>query len=48
MDKIEQLKKMIDESNNIVFFGGAWVSTESSIPDFRSDDWLYNQKNEYN
>ncbi len=48
MDKIEQLKKMIDESNNIVFFGGAGVSTESGIPDFRSDDGLYNQKNEYN
>ena len=48
MDKIEELKKMIDESNNIVFFGGAGVSTESGIPDFRSETGLYNQKNTYN
>lgn len=40
-DKIEQLKKLIDESKRIVFFGGAGVSTESSIPDFRSADGIY-------
>jgi NAD-dependent deacetylase len=39
--------KMVDESNNIVFFGGAGVSTESGIPDFRSKDGLYNQKYKY-
>lgn len=44
---IQQLKKWIDESNNIVFFGGAGVSTESGIPDFRSVDGLYNQKWRY-
>ena len=43
-DKIMQLKKWIDESDNVVFFGGAGVSTESGIPDFRSVDGLYNQK----
>lgn len=43
-DKVKELKKMIDECNNIVFFGGAGVSTESGIPDFRSKDGLYNQK----
>ena len=43
MDKIESFKKIIDVSNNIVFFGGAGVSTESGIPDFRSQDGLYNQ-----
>ena len=47
MDKIKELKKIIDESNNIVFFGGAGVSTESGIPDFRSVDGLYNQKYDY-
>lgn len=41
------LKKWIDESNNVVFFGGAGVSTESGIPDFRSVDGLYNQKWSY-
>lgn len=41
---IEKLQKIIDESENIVFFGGAGVSTESGIPDFRSKDGLYNQK----
>ena len=46
-NKIQQLKKLIDESNNIVFFGGAGVSTESGIPDFRSKDGLYNQKYKY-
>ena len=38
MDKIEVLQQMIDESEKIVFFGGAGVSTESGIPDFRSVD----------
>ena len=41
---ITKLKSIIDESDNIVFFGGAGVSTESGIPDFRSVDGLYNQK----
>ena len=40
----EKLKKYIEESENIVFFGGAGVSTESGIPDFRSKDGLYNQR----
>ena len=44
MDQIEILKQWISESSNIVFFGGAGVSTESGIPDFRSVDGLYNQK----
>ena len=44
MDKLKTLKKWIEESNRIVFFGGAGVSTESGIPDFRSVDGLYNQK----
>ena len=39
----EKLRNYIEESNNIVFFGGAGVSTESGIPDFRSKDGLYNQ-----
>ena len=47
MDKIETLKRWISESRRIVFFGGAGVSTESGIPDFRSVDGLYNQKFEY-
>ena len=46
-EKIEKLQKIIDESSNIVFFGGAGVSTESGIPDFRSVDGLYNQKWKY-
>ena len=46
-NKIQQLKQLINESNNIVFFGGAGVSTESGIPDFRSKDGLYNQKYDY-
>lgn len=41
------LQQIIDESNHIVFFGGAGVSTESGIPDFRSVDGLYNQKYKY-
>ncbi len=44
---IEKLRAMIAESDNIVFFGGAGVSTESGIPDFRSVDGLYNQKWKY-
>ena len=47
MATVEQLQKVIDESNHIVFFGGAGVSTESGIPDFRSVDGLYNQKYDY-
>ncbi len=46
-EKIATLKKWIDESDNIVFFGGAGVSTESGIPDFRSVDGLYNQQYKY-
>ena len=46
-NEIEKLQKIIDESRNIVFFGGAGVSTESGIPDFRSQDGLYNQKYDY-
>ena len=42
--ELETLKKWIDNSDNIVFFGGAGVSTESGIPDFRSVDGLYNQQ----
>lgn len=45
--KLEELKKIVNESNNIVFFGGAGVSTESGIPDFRSVDGLYNQTYDY-
>lgn len=47
MDTIQQFQKMIDESENIVFFGGAGVSTESNIPDFRSAEGLYNQNYKY-
>lgn len=47
MSTIQQLQKTIDNSDNIVFFGGAGVSTESGIPDFRSVDGLYNQKYDY-
>lgn len=46
-ESIELLAKWIEESDNIVFFGGAGVSTESKIPDFRSVDGLYNQKYNY-
>lgn len=45
MEKIEQLKKIINETNQIVFFGGAGVSTESMIPDFRGNHGLYQKKN---
>lgn len=46
-EKIAKLKEIIQSSSNIVFFGGAGVSTESGIPDFRSVDGLYNQKYKY-
>lgn len=46
-DKIRELKELIDGSNNIVFFGGAGVSTESGVPDFRSEDGLYHQHYKY-
>ncbi len=45
--KIQELQKIVDEHNSIVFFGGAGVSTESGIPDFRSVDGLYHQKYDY-
>lgn len=47
MSTVDELQKIIDKSNRIVFFGGAGVSTESGIPDFRSVDGLYNQKYDY-
>ena len=47
MNNLQILKQWIQESNKIVFFGGAGVSTESGIPDFRSTDGLYNQQFEY-
>ena len=47
MDKIETFRSWVEESSNIVFFGGAGVSTESGIPDFRSVDGLYSQKFDY-
>lgn len=47
MNEIEILQKYVDESKKIVFFGGAGVSTESGIPDFRSVDGLYNMKYDY-
>lgn len=47
MEKLETLKQWVSESRRIVFFGGAGVSTESGIPDFRSVDGLYSQKFEY-
>lgn len=46
-DKIQKFKEWVDTSDNIVFFGGAGVSTESGIPDFRSVDGLYNQSYDY-
>ena len=45
--EVEQLQNIIDQSDKIVFFGGAGVSTESGIPDFRSVDGLYHQKYDY-
>lgn len=47
MSSVDELQKVIDDSHRIVFFGGAGVSTESGIPDFRSVDGLYNQKYDY-
>ena len=47
MNEIEKLKNAVDKAKTIVFFGGAGVSTESGIPDFRSVDGLYNQKYDY-
>lgn len=47
MDEIVTLKNWVRHSDNIVFFGGAGVSTESNIPDFRSTDGLYNQQYDY-
>ena len=46
-DQIRKLKELVDSSGNIVFFGGAGVSTESGIPDFRSVDGLYHQQYRY-
>ena len=46
-DWMEKLQRMVDESSRIVFFGGAGVSTESGIPDFRSEDGLYRQHYRY-
>lgn len=46
-DKINKLKKIIRENDNIIFFGGAGVSTESGIPDFRSVDGIYNMNYKY-
>lgn len=46
-EQVEKLKQWIEDCDNIVFFGGAGVSTESGIPDFRSVDGLYNQKYKY-
>ncbi|HBZ52303.1 MAG TPA: NAD-dependent protein deacylase [Eubacterium sp.] len=47
MNTYSEFYDIVDGSNNIVFFGGAGVSTESGIPDFRSEDGLYNQKYDY-
>lgn len=47
-EKIQQLQTILDNGKRIVFFGGAGVSTESGIPDFRSADGLYHQKYKYN
>lgn len=47
MELINRLRTIINESNNIVFFGGAGVSTESNIPDFRSVDGIYSQQYDY-
>ena len=46
-EEVAKLQKIIDDSSRIVFFGGAGVSTESNIPDFRSADGLYQQKYKY-
>ena len=47
MDQYNKLQHMINESKRIVFFGGAGVSTESGIPDFRSADGIYQEQYEY-
>ena len=47
MNEIETLHQWMQESERVVFFGGAGVSTESGIPDFRSTDGLYNQQYDY-
>lgn len=47
LDKIEVFKQMVQNAKRIVFFGGAGVSTESGIPDFRSEDGLYHLKYPY-
>lgn len=47
MNGVNELRNMIEQSDNIVFFGGAGVSTESGIPDFRSVDGLYNTQYDY-
>lgn len=47
MQEVQELQRIIDTYDNIVFFGGAGVSTESGIPDFRSTDGLYNQEYDY-
>ncbi len=46
-EKIRKLKEIVEKTDNLVFFGGAGVSTESGIPDFRSTDGLYNQEYDY-
>ena len=46
-DAVQKLKQWVSESERIVFFGGAGVSTESGIPDFRSTDGLYHQQYDY-
>ena len=46
-ENVKKLKELVEESDNIVFFGGAGVSTESGIPDFRSTDGLYHQQYDY-
>ena len=47
MTKISQLQEIINNSDNIVFFGGAGVSTESGIPDFRSESGIFNSLKKY-
>ena len=47
MNELETLKSWVENSSNVVFFGGAGVSTESNVPDFRSADGLYNMKYDY-
>ena len=47
MNELETLKSWVENSDNVVFFGGAGVSTESNVPDFRSADGLYNLKYDY-